>query len=306
MTSEEIRTFLALVKTKNISKAAEQLYLSQSTVSHRLSSLEKEIGRPLFRRGKGQRDITLTPWGEELIPLAIQWEDLYQEALDLHVRDETLSLSIGCVHSVNNYLFPPFYLQLREAYPTMRLSIYTHHSWEIYDMLSARKLNVGFCNNLGHYANLATVPIFQEPFCLVHSQTGLAEEKQPVAIGRLDPSGEIFHTWSPEYLAWRETRSRKGFHPPVTINNPIMLEYLLLRPGTWSIVPQSIARTLQRRHALQVHCLENPPPEKICYMSFPKHQSSRQTFALGLFQSQLREFLHNLDRTFRLFSFSET
>ena len=44
MTHWEIKTFLEIVKYSSISKAAEKLYLTQSTVSHRLSVLEEELG----------------------------------------------------------------------------------------------------------------------------------------------------------------------------------------------------------------------------------------------------------------------
>ena len=44
MTHWEIKTFLEIVKYRSISKAAEKLFLTQSTVSHRLNVLEKGIG----------------------------------------------------------------------------------------------------------------------------------------------------------------------------------------------------------------------------------------------------------------------
>ena len=51
MNSEELKTFIFLSKVKNFTLAAEQLSVAQSTVTNRISELEKEVGKKLFRRG---------------------------------------------------------------------------------------------------------------------------------------------------------------------------------------------------------------------------------------------------------------
>ena len=43
MNSEELKTFVFLSKVKNFTLAAEQLYIAQSTVTNRISELEREI-----------------------------------------------------------------------------------------------------------------------------------------------------------------------------------------------------------------------------------------------------------------------
>ena len=53
MNQAEIETFLMIVKTKNITKTAENLFLSQPTVSHRLKLLEDELNVKLLNRKKG-------------------------------------------------------------------------------------------------------------------------------------------------------------------------------------------------------------------------------------------------------------
>ena len=47
MTITDINIFLAIIQNHNITKTAQQLFLSQSTISHRLALLEKEIGKPV-------------------------------------------------------------------------------------------------------------------------------------------------------------------------------------------------------------------------------------------------------------------
>ena len=59
-----LKYFLAVAEEGNISRAAELLYLTQSTLSRQLINLEKELGVKLFQRGKSA--ITLTPEGMQL------------------------------------------------------------------------------------------------------------------------------------------------------------------------------------------------------------------------------------------------
>jgi DNA-binding transcriptional LysR family regulator len=68
-----IETFLAIVQTRNMTKAAEKLFLSQSTVSHQLKALEDEIGTVLVDRQKGYRTIELTPKGQAFVQIAERW-----------------------------------------------------------------------------------------------------------------------------------------------------------------------------------------------------------------------------------------
>ena len=55
MDRETLVTFLTIVSTNSVSRAAEQLYVSQSSVSKRLQQLETELGVSLIVRKKGTR-----------------------------------------------------------------------------------------------------------------------------------------------------------------------------------------------------------------------------------------------------------
>ena len=56
-----LRYFLTVAKEQNFTKAAEQLNITQPTLSRQLASLEEELGTALFIRGS--RSITLTEAG---------------------------------------------------------------------------------------------------------------------------------------------------------------------------------------------------------------------------------------------------
>ena len=90
MNLADIETFLMIVKTKNITKTADNLFLSQPTVSHRLKLLEEELKVKLITRKKGYKQIELTSQGEEFIPIAERWLSIWREMQLLKDRHEKL------------------------------------------------------------------------------------------------------------------------------------------------------------------------------------------------------------------------
>ncbi len=68
MDTRYLTYILTIAKKENMTKAAEELFVSQSTLSQYLSKLESELGTPLFYRSKGR--LTLTPAGALYIEAA--------------------------------------------------------------------------------------------------------------------------------------------------------------------------------------------------------------------------------------------
>ena len=63
MTTKQLAYATELAKTLNFNRAAENLFISQPTLTYQIKALEDEIGFPLFdRSGKGA---ALTPAGEQ-------------------------------------------------------------------------------------------------------------------------------------------------------------------------------------------------------------------------------------------------
>jgi|GEM_PF-6672698 len=77
MDTKDVSLFLAISRIQSISRTAEQLFMSQSTVTNRLQRLERILGYSLFERG--QSGVRLTPEGERFLPLAERLEQLEQQ-----------------------------------------------------------------------------------------------------------------------------------------------------------------------------------------------------------------------------------
>ena len=98
MNTEQLETFLALAETKNFSRCAQRLIISQSAVSKRIFELEKELGQTLFHRSGG---VALTGEGRAFRPYAEQMLNLREQAAERLKRSSQYAshLLIGCTYA---------------------------------------------------------------------------------------------------------------------------------------------------------------------------------------------------------------
>ena len=103
MRIEHIHAFLAVAKAGSFTRAGEELYLSQPTISRYIGELEAELGVPLFDRGK--RSCTLTAAGNGVYPHALrianEWEHMANEA---RVASEGTRIRLRIGYSFNEML----------------------------------------------------------------------------------------------------------------------------------------------------------------------------------------------------------
>lgn len=71
------REFIKLVETGNYMKAAEELYMAQSTLSKHIQFLERDYNRKLFERNT--RNVTLTDFGKAYLPYAIKVAEIERQ-----------------------------------------------------------------------------------------------------------------------------------------------------------------------------------------------------------------------------------
>ena len=80
MNLTHLRYFVQLAHTRHFTRAAEQLYITQPSLSHAISQLERELGVPLFE--KGNRNVELTLFGERFLASVEQALEILDESVD--------------------------------------------------------------------------------------------------------------------------------------------------------------------------------------------------------------------------------
>lgn len=119
-----LNEFIILSKCLNYSKAADQLFISQSVLSRHIQGLENQLGVLLFTRDK--HSVTLTPIGEVFARDADKIIEQYQRAMK-HVqmsKDGVLGeLEIVSSQTLSTYFMYDFMIEFTKKYPHIKINV---------------------------------------------------------------------------------------------------------------------------------------------------------------------------------------
>ena len=293
MNLSEIETFLMIVKTKNITKTAENLFLSQPTVSHRLKSLEDELEVKLITRKKGYKQIELTAQGEEFIPIAERWVSIWQEMQRLKDSQEKLNLTVACTDTLNSaILFDLYRDMLDEEEMIMNLHIKTHYSYEVYGLLENHDIDLGFVYHHLHFKNVVAEPVLKEKMYLIQAdETRL--RKPVIHTDELDLGREIYVSWEANYQIWHDQWVSRGERPRIQVDTFELLFHLLSKEQMWAIAPVSVVERIRSLRPVYVSELGNQiqPPERITYKIKHKFPNEATLKAVQVFEDRLDGYL---------------
>lgn len=144
MNTEELKTFIFLAKVKNFTLAAEKLFVAQSTVTNRISELEKEVGKKLFSRGS--KTVTLTEAGEIFLRYAqriLELQDTSIEemnALSSHSR----KFSVGAINATYEIYVKPLIDECLKDNDITSVKVMLGHSLDIIQQLQDNMLDMVF------------------------------------------------------------------------------------------------------------------------------------------------------------------
>ena len=285
MQSKDIEIFLELVKSRNITKASEHLYVSQSVISTRLKKLEDELGYNLFLRSKGAREIELTRQGREFISVAVRWKNLFEEAELLKKRSRHL-LRIASPESVYYDFLEPIASRMMAEHPNLKLSVQILDSAAIYEMMEDNEIDFGFASYESSRPGIIHRHIYDQHYCIVSFSDFEGATLSPLS---LDPEKEVrlsggnFSSLS----LWREKWFSDNSGCRVEINSPHMMVNLLKVPGSWAILPRITAEKIAELYDMKLYSLSDPPESRKIYLL--RHEGSSGNEAAEIFEEILEK-----------------
>ncbi len=172
MELRHLRYFLATANHLHFRVAAEELLVSQPTLSEQIKDLEKELGTDLFER-TGRR-VRLTQSGELFQAYARRALAVIEEGQSvLHEFDELLRgrLRVGVVQTVGTYLIPQVIAKFSSSFPLVSVRVENLSADEIESGLMDGTLDLGVTFVPDSSTQFNVEPIGEEQFVLVVSKS---------------------------------------------------------------------------------------------------------------------------------------
>lgn len=150
--------FAAAARHQNFARAAEELHLTASAVSHHVRKLESALGVRLFQRHA--RGVLLTPQGRQLADAANSaMGDIASVADDLQAVPAGLTLRVSTLHSLAYCWLLPRLPRFCRAHPGIRIELETSHTLVRFDEDGP---DLAIRHGLGHWPGLNVVPLMED------------------------------------------------------------------------------------------------------------------------------------------------
>jgi len=189
MEMHQVRYFLAVARTLNFTRAAEECNVAQPSLTRAVKLLEGELGGDLFRRERPHA--LLTPLGERMFPLLKQCYDSAQSAraLAAMINDgEVGSLKLAVSNSVELGLVLCHVSELRKVFSDIELKILRGNGPQIVEHLKAGDAELAVGTSIGEaWDRLDTWKLFDESFDMVLSRAHRLGSQETVVIDDIKP-----------------------------------------------------------------------------------------------------------------------
>ncbi|MBB5999458.1 LysR family transcriptional regulator [Streptomonospora salina] len=172
MQFQQLEYFLAVAETRHFTRAAEVAHVAQPSLSRQIRNLEEELGASLFSRARG--NITLTPAGEALLPLAqrivADMETARHEVQELAGMRRG-RLRLGATPSLCAGLLAEALAGFHDRFPGVHLQVEESGSRDLIRALGRGELDLALIILPLQSSDpaFATTPILRENLVVVHA-----------------------------------------------------------------------------------------------------------------------------------------
>ncbi|MEM7208022.1 MAG: LysR family transcriptional regulator [Pseudomonadota bacterium] len=276
MKIEHIRTFLEIASCGNFNRAAENLNVTQSTISARVKTMEDSFGQQLFARGHA--GVELTSAGQNFRHYALGIQRLWQQAhqgISLPDGFRTV-IGLGSQVSLWERLVLRWIPWMRDQAPDVALRVEADYSLSLMRQLTDGMLDIGIMYQPRRTPGLQIEALFEETLVLVDTQT------REVADGWVERY--VFVDWGDTFRAAHSEHFPKLETSAVSVGlGGLGLEYILQNGGS-GYFPLRVVEPLIATGRLH-RVADAPEMKRPAYMvstTSPKDETALETALNGM------------------------
>ena len=144
MRLNQFRFLVALKKYGTISRAAQQLYISQPSLSAAIKELEEELGFEVVKRTR--KGVVFTALGEQVLEHSKRILQEVEEIQNLSSRTDVMyqgTLAVGCVPYVYHSIILDTVMDMKQKYPKITTRLTEDSSYALAEQVRQRELDLG-------------------------------------------------------------------------------------------------------------------------------------------------------------------
>lgn len=234
MDERDFEVLLTLDRTRNITHAAKILYVSQSSLSKRITAIENELLIQILVRSR--KGVYFTSEGEEILNSVRKISSELQamrERIDLSKNIISGFLKAGISLNFSLYRLPEILSEYRKNFPNVKMHVTTDHSRKLYNQLLEGTIDVAIIR--GDYPwRGEKILLDRENICAIKSKNNkLKTFKEIPYIGR-----KTDLSFERELLQWMHengfNEEKNGFY----VDNITTCVEMVNRGSGWAIVPE--------------------------------------------------------------------
>ena len=272
MDLHQLYVFTKVVEHKSFSKAADDIFLSQSTVSSHIHSLEKMLNVRLFDRFG--RDTVLTPYGERLYYWAQELLKLKDQALfDLTqgMHDYHGSIRLAASSVPGQFIVPKMVKQFRETYPDVIFHINQSSSKFVAEKILNGSVDIGILGEKYENEKLHYIPLLKEKLVLITSMQ--MKLKSPVAIQEIKKYPFIMRNSDSgtnailQRFLTKNQIAKEHLNIIAYTDSQSLIQFVIQDIGI-AIVSETTAREYSKHHMINMYEIDSFNDERYFYLVY--------------------------------------
>ncbi len=289
MDTDQLRQLLAVARLGNITRAAEEMAMSQPALSRSMQRLEDEFAQPLLERKT--REVTLTDAGTLVCARAEQVLSLLDDTkAQLSDDGRTGRLRIGAIPTVAPYFLPGFLRGFAEEFPDAELVIQEDTTDHLLERCKQGEIDLAVLALPIEAKHLDTVPLFEEELLLTLPADHPLAKKDPIQLADVEPYPFVLlgeaHCLTDSVVSFCRQRSFQPLVVERTSQIATVQELVALGHGV-SMIP-AMARRLDHANTRTYHSLGDPKPTRTIAAAWNPYR----------FESRLQATLRDRLRTY--------
>lgn len=262
------KVFFTVAKCKNISRAADTLYVSQPAVSKSIRTLESSLDICLFSRSS--KGVTLTPEGEILfnhIKNAFDELNLGEHILEKLKNKEIGNINLGVSTTIGKNYFLPKFQEFSRQYSDFKIKIINRTTIDTIKLVEEDKLDLGIIGSATNEINLELIRIGEIHDILVASNNYL-EHLNVSSIDDILNKGSFMFLENPnttrEHIDNYFASQNLTINPDIEASNmDFLVECAKIDLGITSVIKEFSYSDLENKTLIEIPLKVQIPPRYI-------------------------------------------